>query len=163
MTILRLVLGDQCSETLSALADIDPARDVVLLAEVRAECTYVAHHKQKIALVLSGMRHFADALRARGLRVAYSRLDDPANTQSLAGEVARIARQYGASAIVCTHPGEWRVLQDMRSWSAATGLLISARMIASCARWRAFAPGRATRSNSAWSISTARCGAAPAC
>jgi len=127
MTILRVLLGDQCSEALSALEGIEPARDVVLLAEVRAECTYVPHHKQKIALVLSAMRHFAAALSARGIRVAYSRLDDPANTQSLAGEVARIARLHGATAIIGTHPGEWRVLEDMRGWSAATGLPVEIR------------------------------------
>jgi deoxyribodipyrimidine photolyase-related protein len=127
MTLLRVVLGDQCSELLSALEGLDPARDVVLLAEVRSECTYVPHHKQKIALVLSAMRHFAEELRARGIKVAYARLDDPANTQSLAGEVARAARGHGARGIICTHPGEWRVLEDMRGWSAATGLPVEIR------------------------------------
>jgi deoxyribodipyrimidine photolyase-related protein len=143
MTLLRVVLGDQCSEGLSALEGLDPARDVVLLAEVRSECTYVPHHKQKIALVLSAMRHFADELRARGITVAYSRLDDPANTQSLAGEVARIARLHGASGIVCTHPGEWRVLEDMRGWAADTGLPVEiredTRFLCTLDRFRAWA------------------------
>jgi deoxyribodipyrimidine photolyase-related protein len=141
--VLRVVLGDQCSGSLSALQGIDPARDVVLLAEVRAECTYVRHHKQKIALVLSAMRHFAEQLRGSGLRVAYSRLDDPANTQTLAGEVARVARQVGAMRIVCTQPGEWRVLEDIRGWEAATGLpvelLEDTRFICSMARFRQWA------------------------
>jgi deoxyribodipyrimidine photolyase-related protein len=146
VTILRLVLGDQCSAGLSALDGLDPAQDVVLLAEVRSECTYVRHHKQKIALVLSAMRHFAEALRAQGVRVAYSRLDDPANTQTLAGEVARVARQIGATRIVCTQPGEWRVLQDMRGWEAATGLPVElredTRFICSMARFRQWAGAR---------------------
>jgi deoxyribodipyrimidine photolyase-related protein len=127
VTTLRVVLGDQCTHGLAALAGLDPALDVVLMAEVRAECTYVRHHKQKIALVLSAMRHFAGELRAKGVRVAYSRLDDPANTQSLAGEVARIAREAGATRIVATHPGEWRVLEDMRGWQAATGVTVEIR------------------------------------
>ena len=63
--VLRVVLGDQCSRGLSALTGLDADRDVVLLAEVMAECTYVKHHKQKIALVLSAMRHFGAALAAR--------------------------------------------------------------------------------------------------
>ena len=63
---LRIVLGDQCSDGLSALAGLDPATDVVLMAEVIAECTYVKHHPKKIVLVLSAMRHFAAALRAQG-------------------------------------------------------------------------------------------------
>ena len=48
--------------TLRALADLDPERDTVLMMEVMEECTYVRHHKQKIVLVLSAMRHFADEL-----------------------------------------------------------------------------------------------------
>ena len=63
---LRLVLGDQITDTLSSLTDMDPARDTVLLAEVMDEATYVAHHKQKFVLVFSAMRQFAERLRARG-------------------------------------------------------------------------------------------------
>ncbi len=124
---LRVVLGDQCSRTLSALRDLDPETDVVLLAEVRAECTYVRHHKQKIALVLSAMRHFARALAARGVRVEHVRLEDSGNTGTLSGEVARAAARHRPERIVCTHPGEWRVLQDMRGWEALTGLPVAIR------------------------------------
>ena len=143
---LRVVLGDQCSDTLPALEDLDPARDVVLMAEVRGECTYVRHHKQKIALVLSAMRHFAARLEARGVRVAYSRLDDPANTHTLAGEVARVAAAVRPARIVATHPGEWRVLQDMKGWQAATGLPVEiredTRFLCTLDRFRAWAGGK---------------------
>lgn len=146
MTTLRVVLGDQCSDGLSALEGLDPARDVVLMAEVRAECTYVRHHKQKIALVLSAMRHFAARLRARGVRVEYSRLDDPANTQTLAGEVARAAARLRPARILCTHPGEWRVLEDMRGWERATGVAVEiredTRFLCSLDRFRAWAGER---------------------
>ncbi len=125
--VLRVVLGDQCSRTLSALADLDPARDVVLMAEVMGECTYVGHHRQKIALVLSAMRHFARALAARGVRVDYVRLDDPDNTGSLRGEVVRAVHRHGAGRIVATEPGEWRVREDMRGWAAAAGVPVEFR------------------------------------
>ncbi len=146
MTILRVVLGDQCSAALSALDGLDPARDVALMAEVRAECTYVRHHKQKIALVLSAMRHFAAELRARGVRVDYVALDDPANTHTLAGEVARAAARLGPARIVATHPGEWRVLEDMRGWDAATGVPVEiredTRFLCTLERFRRWAAGR---------------------
>ncbi|WP_439595076.1 cryptochrome/photolyase family protein [Falsiroseomonas sp.] len=142
MTTLRLVLGDQCSEGLSALEGVAPG-DVVLMAEVRAECTYVRHHKQKIVLVLSAMRHFSELLRQRGINVDYVKLDDPANTQTLAGEVARAAAAHGASRIVCTHPGEFRVLADMQGWEKATGLPVEirddTRFLCSIDRFRAWA------------------------
>jgi deoxyribodipyrimidine photolyase-related protein len=146
MTTLRVVLGDQCSDQLSALEGLDPARDVVLMAEVRGECTYVRHHKQKIVLVLSAMRHFAERLRARGVRVQYSRLDDPANTHTLGGEVARVAAELKPARILCTHPGEWRVLQDMRGWQPATGIPVEiredTRFLCSLDRFRNWAEGR---------------------
>jgi len=92
MTALRIILGDQLSVDLSALADLDPGRDIVLMMEVQEEYTYVRHHKQKIVLVLSAMRHFAAELAARGVRVDYVPLDDPANSGSFDGEIERLVR-----------------------------------------------------------------------
>ena len=83
MKTLRLILGDQLSRTASALREIDPARDVVLMVEVHEETAYVRHHKQKIVLVLSAMRHFAESLRAEGLCVDYVRLDGEARCRRL--------------------------------------------------------------------------------
>ena len=85
MKSLRLVLGDQLTHSLSALDCLDPAQDVVFMAEVAQETTYVPHHKQKIVFILSAMRHFAEELINEGLRLHYVRLDDPANTSSLTG------------------------------------------------------------------------------
>ena len=124
---LRMVLGDQCSASLAALSDLDPERDVVLMAEVDAECTYVRHHKKKIVLVLSAMRHFTRALEARGVRVEYVRLDDPDNTHSLRGEVLRAAGRLRPERIVVTEPGEWRLLDDMRHWHELAGVEVEIR------------------------------------
>ena len=109
--MLRLVLGDQISDgRLSSLRDLDPHRDVVLMAEVMSEASYVRHHKQKFALVFSGMRQFADRLRSQGAVVRYVRLDDPANTQSLNGEVLRALEDQPFEQVVVTEPGEWRLV-----------------------------------------------------
>jgi deoxyribodipyrimidine photolyase-related protein len=124
---LRVVLGDQLSHGLSALAGLDPAQDVVLLAEVAGECTYVPHHPQKIVLVLAAMRHFAAELAARGVRVERIALDDPANTGTLAGEVRRAVARHRPARIIATHPGEWRVLEDMAGWEAACGVPVEIR------------------------------------
>jgi deoxyribodipyrimidine photolyase-related protein len=43
----RLVLGDQLSCDLASLADLDPLRGRVLLAEVAEEAGHVPHHPQK--------------------------------------------------------------------------------------------------------------------
>ena len=90
---LVFVLGDQLSEGLSALAGFDKAQDLVLMVEVRAEAVYVNKHKQKIAFVLAAMRHFAQALREKGLTLDYVDFEDPGNSGDFTGELKRaIAR-----------------------------------------------------------------------
>ena len=127
MGVLRWVLGDQCTVSLSALEDLDPAQDVVVMSEVMSECTYVKHHPKKIVLVLSAMRHFAAELEARGIRVDYVRLDDPANTGSLRGEVVRAVGRHRPERVVATECGEWRLEEDMRGWGAAAGVEVEVR------------------------------------
>ncbi len=146
MKTLRLVLGDQLSDRLASLADLDPAHDLVLMAEVRDECTYVRHHKKKIVLVLSGMRHFARRLRDRGVRVRYVGLDDPDNTHSIRGEVLRAAQAFAPDRIVATEAGEWRLLEDMSGWGQASGIrteiLDDDRFLCSHRQFRHWADGR---------------------
>ena len=114
--VLRFVLGDQLTRSLSALQDLDPARDHVLMVEVAAEATSVRHHKQKIAFLFSAMRHFAEDLQREGIAVDYIRLDHPDNTHSFGGELARAIARHQAEAVVMTEPGEWRVWQMMQDW-----------------------------------------------
>jgi len=144
--VLRVVLGDQLSPGIAALRDIDPGRDVVLMAEVAAEATYVRHHPQKIVFFLSAMRHFAAELERSGLRVDYVRLDDPGNTGSLGGEVARAVARHGAGAVVATEAGEWRLAEDMRSWERAAGVPVEIReddrFLCRHAEFAAWADGR---------------------
>jgi deoxyribodipyrimidine photolyase-related protein len=143
---IRLVLGDQLSPNLSALDGFDRGVDVVLLAEVMSEATYVRHHPKKIALVFSAMRHFATALRKRGVTVRYVTLDDPANGGTLAREVARAVVELGAERVVATHPGEYRLAADMATWSAMLGVPVEiredSRFICSRTRFAKWAAGR---------------------
>jgi len=122
MTVLRVVLGDQLTRSVAVLRGLDPARDVVLLAEVRDEATYVRHHPKKIAFLFAAMRRFAAELVAEGVRVDYVRLDDPGNQGSLRAEVVRAVRRHGAERVAATFPGEWRVAEDMAGWAGACGV-----------------------------------------
>ena len=127
MKSLRLVLGDQLTHSLSALDGLDPAQDVVFMAEVAQETTYVPHHKQKIVLILSAMRHFAEELISEGLRLHYVRLEDPANTGSFTSELARAIALHQPDRLIATEPGEWRVAQMMGEWSAQFGMPLEIR------------------------------------
>lgn len=145
---LRPVLGDQISDgRLSSLTDLDPRRDVVLFAEVREEATYVPHHRQKIALVFAGMRGFAERLRRKGVRVRYVRLDDPDNTHTIAGEIARAASE-GLQHVVMTEPGEWRLREALGALAGNSSLRLEIReddrFICSHGTFQAWARGRTT-------------------
>ncbi len=76
---LVLVLGDQLSENLSALKNANKDSDIVVMAEVADEATYVQHHPKKIALIFAAMRKFAARLRDVGWDVRYTELDDTDN------------------------------------------------------------------------------------
>ena len=146
MSTLRVILGDQLSHDISALAGLDRAYDRVLMMEVADETTYVPHHKQKIVLVLSAMRHFADELRAKGIAVDYVELDDADNTGRFDSEVRRAAMRLVPDRIVVTEPGEWRVRTMVERWEALTGTPVEIRddnrFFASRARFAAWAQGR---------------------
>jgi deoxyribodipyrimidine photolyase-related protein len=144
MTTLRFVLGDQLTRDIASLRDIDKARDVVLMVEVAEEATYVRHHKQKIVFVFSAMRHFAQALAEQGITVDYVLLDDPANTGTFTGELARAVARHRASRVVVTEPGEWRVMQVMQAWPYETEIREDDRFIVSHRRFRQWAAARRT-------------------
>ncbi|NNL04462.1 MAG: cryptochrome/photolyase family protein [Xanthomonadales bacterium] len=116
MSTLHLILGDQLSRSITALQDIDPERDVVLMAELADEALYVPHHKQKLVLIFSAMRHFAAELESEKIEVDYVSLEDKGNSDSFTGEVERALQRHGCERIVVTEPGEWRVMEMMQSW-----------------------------------------------
>ena len=128
---LCLVLGDQLSFDLASLQTLDSERDSVLLVEVMEEASYVPHHPQKIALIFSAMRHFAQALRDQGVRVEYVTLDDPHNSGSVPGELRRWQQRLQAEEVHVTECGDWRLEQSIRDcglpihWHADTRFLCS--------------------------------------
>ena len=127
MTVLRLILGDQLNRELASLRDINIETDIVLMAEVGAEVTYVKHHKRKIAFLFAAMRHFAEALRGNGVFVIYRRLDDPNNGGSLEAEVKRAIAAHKISKLVVTMPGEYRLLEIMKRWQSSLGITVELR------------------------------------
>lgn len=115
MKILRLIMADQLSHSVSSLSDINPDLDIILMCEVWNEAIFVKHHKKKIAFLFSAMRHFADELQDRGYSVDYIRIDSPNNTGSFRGEMQRAINRHSPDRITVTFPGEYRVLEELKS------------------------------------------------
>ena len=119
---LILILGDQLDADASVLSDINPAHDTLWMAEVMEESTHIASSKQRTTVFLSAMRHFAQTLRAKGWPLIYSELDNPHNTGTLAGELAKAIAHANPTQLVMTAPGDWRVLQSLRAVAKAHAL-----------------------------------------
>jgi len=124
---LVIVLGDQLDAQSSALQGFDAAHDVVWMAEVVEESTHVWSAKQRIAVFLSAMRHFAEDLRARGVPLRYTSLDDARNAGTLGLELDKAITQLQPAGLVMTAPGDWRVLHSLRAVAAQHGLPLDLR------------------------------------
>ncbi len=116
MTILRFIMGDQLSASISCLSDMDPETDLIWMCEVHDEATHIKHHKKKIAFLFSAMRHFAAELKEKGYSVYYTKLDDKDNTGSFRGEIERAVKKHDPDKIILTEPSEYRVLKDIKKW-----------------------------------------------
>lgn len=127
MPTLILILGDQLNYDISSLRGSDKDKVTVLFAEVNDEASYVKHHKKKIALIFSAMRHFAQALRDTGYAVRYTQLDQPDNTHSLKNEVRRAATELRADKLIVTAAAEFRLLKEIRGWHEELGIEVEIR------------------------------------
>ncbi|WP_048441458.1 cryptochrome/photolyase family protein [Caenimonas sp. SL110] len=124
---LVLVLGDQLDLDAAAFDGFDPALDAVWMAEVAQESTHVWSSKQRTALFLSAMRHFAAQLRQAGRVLHYTRLDEADNAGSLGAQLKTDILRLKPTQLIMTAPGDWRVLQDIKAVAAAMQLPLDVR------------------------------------
>lgn len=142
MRRLILVLGDQLTPDIAALQEGEIGRDIVVMAEVADETGYVPHHPKKVAFILAAMRKFAAQLEASGWKVAYTKLDDPENSGSIVGELLRRADEFGATEIIATEPGEWRLISALEDCPVPVMQMPDTRFLASHEEFEQWAEGR---------------------
>ncbi len=127
MKTLRLILCDQLTESISSLKGYNADTDVVLMCELWNDATDVKHHKKKIAFLFSAMRHFAEMLKNQGFKVEYITVNDPNNTGSFNGEVARTLAKYRGERIIITHPGQYSLLKELQSIESTAHIPVEIR------------------------------------
>ena len=142
MTRLVLVLGDQLTDRIAALREADRDTDVVVMAEVLDEAQYVRHHPKKIAFCLAAMRCFAAQLEKDGWTLDYTRLDAKTTHTSIAAALLAAAERHGASHVIATEPGEWRLIQALDDLPLKVTQLEDDRFLASHAEFDDWAKGR---------------------
>jgi deoxyribodipyrimidine photolyase-related protein len=93
---LLLILGNQLFPLGQVLA-LKPA--AVFMAEDQYLCSHFRYHQQKIVLILAAMRAYADELRAAGLVVHYTKLDDESKL-SINDVLIDCLQSYGYSSLL---------------------------------------------------------------
>ncbi len=142
MRNLIYILGDQLSFNISSLKDFSKKEDVILMTEVAAETTYVWHHKKKLVLILSAMRHFAEELKQEGYKVEYVKLDDEKNTGAFDSELKRFVTKYNPKKVILCEPSEYRVKKLFDDVEIDIEVREDNRFIASHSDFKDFAKGR---------------------
>jgi deoxyribodipyrimidine photolyase-related protein len=119
---LILILGDQLTHDSSALRQLDAQQDSVLMIEATSEGAQVWSHKARITLFLSAMRHFAAELQAVNTPLDYHAL--PEQNTNFAQCLAQALRRHQPHKLICTQPGEWRMLRLLQDVCAAENLAL---------------------------------------
>lgn len=114
MRHLILILGDQLDRDSAVWDDFDPELDRVWMAEVSGESTKVWSHKARIVTFLSAMRHFAEQLRAEGVKVEYRKLEARGNLGDFCLELEAAVKRLKPEKLVMVEAGEWQVREDFR-------------------------------------------------
>ena len=142
---LVLVLGDQLDGRSAAFDGFDPAQDRILMVETADEGARTWSHRQRIALFLSAMRHFAAGIRARGWPLDYRMLAD-SGKRTLLEVVEDELRAHPAEALLCVLPGEWRLREGLHQLARRAGVPLVLRedghFYASPSRFASWARGR---------------------
>lgn len=142
---LILVLGDQLSPDQAAIRSARPGVDIILLAEVDEEATYVRHNRHKIVFLFSAMRHFRHELEALGHTVAYVGIDE--GVDRLETAVERTLQTHALTEVVVFEPGEYRLLDRIQTqWSELLGVPVTVleddRFLASHTDFASWAKGK---------------------
>lgn len=71
----RWIFGNQLCHQLPLLNEADKQNDVILMVEAKSRSLWQSYHKQKLVLIFSGMRHFAEELEEKGFTVDYRKAE----------------------------------------------------------------------------------------
>jgi len=112
---LVVVLGDQLNPRAAWRDKFDEKKDAIWMAEVQTEAKHVWSHKQRIALFLAAMRHYAEDRKEEGCTVHYTKMEDTDPRNTLGSLLERFLGSNEVDTVRIVQPGEWRVLDLLES------------------------------------------------
>jgi len=97
------------------------------MLEVYQRTSRVRYHQQKLVLVFSAMRHFAQELRDVGYRVDYVAQDQAGNNGSFHQELLKAVNRYAVDRIIVTESSNWNLWRQMQGWQQKLGIPLEIR------------------------------------
>ncbi len=98
----------ECSRAVAQLPKTADSAVVACFIESVEKGAALPWHRQKLTLIISAMRHFADALLAAGYRVDYRR------AASYEEGLTAAALEHGADRVVATEGREWEMVTSLQ-------------------------------------------------
>ncbi len=95
------VLGDQLNRGIASLEDADPSTTRILMVTADAKLASKRFHRQRLHLVIAGMRAFADELRTEGFAV------DERRAHRFSEGLAAHRREFGPERVSAMEPMSW--------------------------------------------------------
>jgi deoxyribodipyrimidine photolyase-related protein len=97
----------ECSRAVAQLPRSSDPSIIACFIEAVDKGASLPWHRQKLVLVLSAMRHFADALETAGYRVDYR------TAPSYEAGLLAAAQEHGAAHVIATEGREWEMVQSL--------------------------------------------------
>ena len=117
MSTLRLILGDQLNSNHSWFDKVE-SNVIYVMAEMRQETDYVAHHIQKVVAFFLSMRSFQDNLKSKGHHVVYFKITNSENLNNLEDLILYCFEKYSIIKFEYQLPDEYRLDQQLKSISS---------------------------------------------
>jgi deoxyribodipyrimidine photolyase-related protein len=133
-----LVLGDQLN--LARFDAFDPKQTNVLMIESMAQSQAIKCHKQRLLMILSAMRHFRLALKARGFTVIYGQFP------SFEAGLAAYFIQFPNASIEVMQPADYGMAQILTMAVSSLGgrlkIVENTLWLSTKADWDKYAKGK---------------------
>lgn len=143
MTVLRIIMPDQLSMTISSLTGCDKSSDILLMCESIEQIGRVKHHKKKIAFLFSAMRHFAEQLKQQHYQLIYYQT---ISHFSLVDAIKYALKQHQIERIIFTKPGCYQMYKNIMAWQKQWNIPITVchdnRFLCSIEEFKKWAVGR---------------------
>lgn len=108
----RWIFGSQLNHQLPIIKEADKEHDVFLFVEAQSRSTWQSYHKQKLVLIFSAMRHFAQELQDKGYTVDYQ------EAESFQEAWDTHHNTYSSDTVYITTQTDYRMRVALEKWQS---------------------------------------------